>query len=247
MYESLLEEIGLTKGETRVYLTLLRTGETTTGKIIDGAQISSGKVYEILEKLLRKGLVSYIIKEKTKYFSASSPKRILDYLHEKEKGLKEKEQKFIKEMPSLLSIEKLGKKEYEAKLFKGLKGSQTAIFEALDELDKKAEVLAMGIVSHKKEKYNLLWQRWHKERIKRKTLCRAIFSGDKSNYYRSFEKMNLTKVRVLKGITPSAIDILGKRVLIFTYGDEASCLSIKNPEIAQSFTSFFENLWRVAR
>ena len=62
----------------------------------------------------------------------------MDYLHEKEKGLKEKEQKFIKEMPSLLSIEKLGKKEYEAKLFKGLKGIQTAIFEALDELDKKA-------------------------------------------------------------------------------------------------------------
>ena len=44
MNEKLLEEIGLTKGEIRVYLTLLKLGETTTGKIIDNAEISSGKI-----------------------------------------------------------------------------------------------------------------------------------------------------------------------------------------------------------
>ncbi|MFH1455442.1 MAG: helix-turn-helix domain-containing protein, partial [archaeon] len=70
MNEKLLEEIGLTKGEVKVYLTLLKLGSTTTGKIIDEAQISSGKIYEILDKLIKKGLASYIIKDKTKYFSA---------------------------------------------------------------------------------------------------------------------------------------------------------------------------------
>ena len=53
MNEQLLEEIGLTKGEIKVYLTLLRLGETTTGKIIEKAQISSGKIYEILDKLIK--------------------------------------------------------------------------------------------------------------------------------------------------------------------------------------------------
>ena len=38
MNEQLLEEIGLTKGEIKVYLTLLKIGETTTGKIIEEAQ-----------------------------------------------------------------------------------------------------------------------------------------------------------------------------------------------------------------
>jgi len=66
MYEKILEGIGLTKGEVKVYLTLLKTGETTTGKIIDNSGLSSGKIYEILEKLIKKGLVAYIIKEKTK-------------------------------------------------------------------------------------------------------------------------------------------------------------------------------------
>ena len=37
---------------------------------------------EILEKLIKKGLVSFMVKDKTKYFSPASPNRILDYIHE---------------------------------------------------------------------------------------------------------------------------------------------------------------------
>lgn len=247
MNEKLLEEIGLTKGEIKVYFTLLKLGETTTGKIIDEAQISSGKIYEILERLIKKGLASYIIKEKTKYFSAASPNRILDYLHEKEKDLKSKEEELTKELSSLLAIEKAGKKEYETNLFKGFKGIQTAIFEALEDLTEKDEVLAMGIISHKKEQFNLLWQRWHKDRINKKIICKVIFSDKNTDYFKAFKKMKFTEVKVLQGVTPSAIDIMGKRVLIFTYGEEPSCLSIKNPEIAQSFKTFFETMWKIAK
>ena len=163
-----------------------------------------------------------------------------------EKNIKEKEQELLKELPALLSIMGVGKKGYETSLFRGFRGIQTAIFEALEDLTKKDEVLAMGIISHKKEQYNLLWQRWHKERINRRIICKAIFSDKNTDYYKAFIKMKFTEVKVLKGITPSAIDIIGKRVLIFTYGEEASCLSIKNPEIAQSFKSFFETMWKIA-
>lgn len=247
MNEKLLEEIGLTKGEIKVYITLLKIGETTTGKIIEEAQISSGKIYEILEKLIKKGLVSFVIKEKTKYFSPASPNRILDYLHEKKEELNKKEQEFAKELPPLLAMKGAIHKEYETNLFKGLRGIQTAIFEALGDLTQEDEILAMGIVSSKSEKYNLLWQRWHTARISKKIVCKAIFSDKNTDYYKSFKSMRLAKVRVLDGITPSAVDVMGKRVLIFTYGEEPSCLVIKNPEIADSFKSFFENLWKLAK
>ena len=247
MNEKLLEDIGFTKGEIKVYLTLLNLGETTTGNIIKEAQISSGKIYEILDKLIKKGLVSYIVKEKTKHFRAASPNRILDYLHEKEKYLREKEQNLLKELPSLIAIEKAGKKEYEFHLFKGFRGIQTAIFEALNDLTKEDEVLAMGIISHKKEQYNLLWKKWHKKRTGKKVICRAIFSDRNTNYYRALKRMKFTEVKILSGITPSAVDIMKDRVLIFTYQGDPSCLSIKNPEIAQSFKTFFETLWRIAK
>ena len=247
MNEKLLEEIGLTKGEIRVYFTLLKIGETTTGKIIEEAQISSGKIYEILEKLIKKGLVSFMVKDKTKYFSPASPNRILDYIHEKEKELNQKEQELIKELPSLISIEKAEKEKKETCLFKGFKGMQTAIFEALESLTSKDEVLAMGIRSSKEERFNLLWRRWHIERVNKKIVCKAIFSDKNSEYYKTFKKMKFIEVKFLVGVTPSAIDVMKDRVLIFTYGEEPSCLSIKNPEIAESFKSLFENLWKVAK
>lgn len=246
MNQKLLEDIGLTKGEITVYLTLLKIGETTTGKIIEEAQISSGKIYEILDKLIKKGLVSYIIKDKTKYFNAATPNRILDFLHEKEKELKKKEKELEKELPLLLQLQKTTKKGYEIKLFKGFKGIQTAMFEALQELTSKDEILVMGIISTKEKQYNILWQRWHKHRIKKKINCKAIFSDKGTEYYNLFKKMPFTQVKVLKGITPSAIDIMADKVLIFTYGKEPSCLSIDNPEIAKSFITFFETLWKIS-
>jgi sugar-specific transcriptional regulator TrmB len=246
MNEKLLEEIGLTKGEIKVYLTLLKLGETTTGKIIQEAKISSGKIYEILDKLIDKGIASYIVKEKTKYFKSASPERILDYLREKEKDLKKKEEELQKELPFLLNIKK-GKNEHETTLFKGLKGIQTAIFEALENMQRGEEVLAMGVRSTKDEKYNILWEKWHNERLRKKINCRILFSDKGSEYYKLFSKMSYTGVRIVEGLTPSAIDIIGKRVLIFTYGEEPSCLSIYDGEIAQSFRTLFESLWRFAK
>lgn len=247
MNERLLEEIGLTKGEITVYMTLLKTGETTTGGIIKDAGISSGKIYEILDKLISKGLASYIIKEKTKHFSAASPKRILDYLHEKENALRKKGEEFSNELPNLIAMEQSGKREYETMLFRGFRGIQTAIFEALQDLTDADETMAMGVMSSKNEKYNIMWRKWHSERAKRKIKCKCLFSDKGTSFYKLMKRTKLTEVRVLNGVTPSAVDIMGRRVLIFTYGDEPSCLSVKNPEIAQSFRTFFYNLWKLGR
>ncbi len=246
MIKKALEDIGFTKSEIAVYLNLLKLGESTTGKIVDAAQISSGRIYETLEKLIKKGLVSYHLKNKTKYFTATSPKRILDYINEKKSELNEKEEKFKKELPTLLQLRLEQKKNYENRLYKGFKGIQSAIFEALEELDSKEEVLAMGIVPSKKKHYNILWEKWHRERIKKKIKCKAIFTEKDNQYYHLFQKMENTETKILLGLTPAAVDVLGDRVLIFTYGKEASCLSILNPEIAQSFRTFFMTLWRVS-
>jgi len=246
MNEKLLEDLGLTKGEITVYLTLLKLGETTTGKIIEEAGISSGKIYEILDKLIKKGLAGYITKEKTKYFTAASPKRILNYLNKKEHELKEKEKQLIKELPKLLALEKTAKKDYETTLFQGFKGYETAIFEALSETNQKDTILSVGVMSNKQGNINVLWRKWHQERIKRKIKCKIIFS-DKEEHYKKLKKMKYANLRVISGITPAAVDVIGKRVLILTHGEKPSVLSIKNPEIVESFTNFFNNLWCISK
>src|SRR3989338_4958097 len=83
----LLEDIGLTKSEIQVYLALLELGSSSTGKIVDKSKASSSKIYELLDKLMQKGLVSFIIKSGVKYFEAAPPDRIMDYMKEKEENI----------------------------------------------------------------------------------------------------------------------------------------------------------------
>src|SRR3989344_3725804 len=97
----LLLEAGLTEGEVKVYLALLEIGETTTGPLIKKAKVSASKCYDILERLIQKGLVSSSVKANMKYFSAADTKRILDYVKEREQDLAEKRQQLMQLIPEL--------------------------------------------------------------------------------------------------------------------------------------------------
>src|SRR3989344_5030598 len=85
--ESTLETIGLTKNEVKIYLALLEIGATSTGAIIKKTGIHTSKVYDGLERLSEKGLVTYIIEANTKHYKAVNPDRILDFLDEKKKKI----------------------------------------------------------------------------------------------------------------------------------------------------------------
>ncbi len=247
MDNELLEEIGLTKGEIKVYLALLRLGETTTGDIIKSAKISGGKIYVILDKLIEKGLASFIIKDKTKNFSAANPKMILNYIEEKESVLESKKKKIEAQLPSLLKISKSLKKNYNSKIYLGYKGIKTAISELLDDLNSKDEVLIMGVNLSRDERYNLLWKKWHSERIKKGINAKIIFSEKDEVYFKTFSKMKKTEARILRGLTPSSVGILGNKILLTTYGEEPSGILIEHPDTSKSFVTFFNQLWKLSK
>lgn len=242
----LLEDVGLTKGEVKVYLALLKLGETTTGNIIDKSGLSGGKIYVILDKLIKKGLVSYIIKNKTKFFSAANPNRVLYFVSEKEKLLEEKKKEIEKQLPSLLPLEKSTKK-YDSQLYMGYEGIKTVVFDVLEKLSPDDEILIMGINLSRDNKYNVLWKHWHNERIKKGVSCKMLFSAKDSEFFKVFSKMKKTEVKILEGIAPASVGIVSDQILLTTYGEEPSSLLIKHPEIVLSFKTFFNTLWKIAK
>jgi len=66
MIEQDLQGIGLTDGETKAYLAMLELGSSTVGPIAKKSGISYSKIYEVLQRLIDKGIVSFIVKEKTR-------------------------------------------------------------------------------------------------------------------------------------------------------------------------------------
>ncbi|MBI2581890.1 helix-turn-helix domain-containing protein [Candidatus Woesearchaeota archaeon] len=79
-----LKTIGLSEGESKIYLALLKIGSSTVAKITKEVKIHRTNVYDFLEKLLIKGLVNYVIKGGVKHFKATHPNKLHDYLKEKE-------------------------------------------------------------------------------------------------------------------------------------------------------------------
>ncbi|MBS3145089.1 hypothetical protein J4208_05910 [Candidatus Woesearchaeota archaeon] len=242
-----LQAVGLTKNESAVYITLLKIGTCKAGDILHASNLNSGKIYEILDSLKKKGLVSESVINNIRHFTAASPKQLLDYLEQKKSEI-EKESVLIKK--SLSELEKLRgttTKEPMAVTYLGLKGLKTALDEALASMKKGDEILAMGVTELKDEKVNEFWKRWSPKRIEKKITAKHIFS-EKSKYFQIFKQMKHTEARILEGITPVAVDVFGaKKVLILNYKEPISCVLIHDENTAISFRQFFYQLWKLTK
>src|SRR3989344_1559343 len=144
---STLKEAGLTEGEIKVYLALLELGSSTTGPIIDKSKISRSIIYQILEKLMQKGLVSSITKEKTRYFQAAEPIKILEYVDEREKLFLENKKKIEELLPELIS-KQLSSKKSETNMYFGYKGIRTAHEHLYLKLNKGDEYCYLGVPAY---------------------------------------------------------------------------------------------------
>src|SRR3989344_3069214 len=142
METKILQDIGLTSGEIKVYLALLKIGESSTGAIAKESQVSRSKLYLILDKLSKKGLVSHVLKGKITYFKAMEPKRILNYMDEKNSEFNKKRveiETFIKKFG-----EQKSKDKTEATLFSGIKSIKNFYLNLLDELSSGETYYVLG-------------------------------------------------------------------------------------------------------
>ncbi len=242
-----LEKIGLTKNESIVYQTLLQLGTSKTGEILKKSGLNSGKIYEILESLKVKGLLSESLINNIKYFTAAPPSQILEYIKDKKEELEQEESIVKSAIPELEKLRNLITKETKSVTYTSLRGIKTAADEALAAMNPSEDILAMGVTEFKNEKFNKFWERWQTQRINKNISQKMIFS-EKSKYYKKFTKSKYTQAKVLTAITPVTVDIFGEdKTLIFNYGESPSCILIYDKNTAQSFRQFFKQLWKIAK
>src|SRR3989344_8718342 len=89
METEILEDIGMTQGEIKVYLALLELGETTAGFIKKKTKLQNSVVHLCLGNLIDKGMVSYVEKGRRKFYAATEPEHLLRFLDEKRRKLQE--------------------------------------------------------------------------------------------------------------------------------------------------------------
>ena len=106
LYNKVLEQLDFSKKEIAVYVALLELDTATASQIAKKTDVNRTSCYDLLDFLIKRGLVSKIKKKNKMYFHAGDPKRLLNYL-EREKQDKvhtiEKQQKMVQEIIPELS------------------------------------------------------------------------------------------------------------------------------------------------
>lgn len=232
-----LEEIGLTKGEIKVYLALAKSGSLSKTKLSVKSNVSSSKVYEISEKLLQKGLIGKIKKNGKIVYQINNPEVLLNFIEEREKRIKEEKEIVKKIIPLIKGLEN---KETDSRfeIFEGNEGLKRCVNELLDDVKKNEEICGFGIEA---KNIGLLHQ-YHKERTLKNIKQRLIFSN-KDIYWTDYKGKNN---RFIKDITDIGIAITSKKVLLVSQSKKPVTLVIEHKEFNKSFKQIFEKLWSIA-
>ena len=233
-----LEHIGLTKNQSLVYISLLKLGSTTAQNIIKESGMHRSRVYDSLERLQELGLVSFVVKDFKKYFQASKPEKLLDYLDEKKEIVNQI-------LPELKKLEGMKKEEINAFIYKGKEGIKTIHSEMLKE-GKEVYVLGAKGMIFKELPYFI--PNFEKERIKKKIKFTLIY--DKKEV-KKFEKETV-KRRLFEGrVLPkdfeskAVVNIFGDKVAIVIWKEQhPTGFMIDNKDVADSFRKWFQFIYK---
>ncbi|MFQ5531484.1 MAG: TrmB family transcriptional regulator [Candidatus Nanoarchaeia archaeon] len=245
METKLLEELGLTKNEVKVYLALLELGTTSAGPLIKKTEMHRAAVYDLLEFLIDKGLVSFVIKANRKYFEAQDPSRLTEYLNEKKQELMRKEIELKQLIPLLREKRVLSHEEQEGTVFKGKKGLKS-VFE--DILKEKSSWFVFGATGQFKELFPAYFIHFHKRRSKLNILLKIIFNENIRKTHREKELENYQIKYIPEShITPSTTYVYGDKVAIILWSKEPMAFVMRSKQVAESYKTFFNLLWEIAK
>ena len=248
----ILDNIGFTKGETKVYLALLELGTSTTGAMIEKSGISASKVYGILSKLVKKGLISTITKEKTKYFTVQDPKRLIDFMEEQEKTIKNNIFSIEKIIPELLLKKSLGAKEPIVQVFEGKKGFISAYDKIMDELEKGGRYYALATGPVSKIFFHFL-KEFNFKRQAKNVFSWVIYReeswpmGKEKALERTKRKGYYPKICPNEVFIPTNIALANDSCVMTMVGDEIISIFIKNKSMVEGFKKYFEYVWSISK
>ncbi len=235
MDTAILEDIGLTGAEIKVFLSLLELGSSTAGKVVEKSGLQNAVVHRAFHSLAEKGLITYVKEGKIKHYQTIEPRQLLNFLEEKKARIE-------KILPELEAKREIAKQKPQAIIFQGIKGVKELITLMLDTTSK--EYLAYG---GPQKAHDLLgdffWENFHRKRIKKNIKAKLLFHSSLKWWAEDLnKKFKLTTVKTTKRNFEELTEtiICGKRVAIIMYLDKPFGFLIEEQIAANSYKRFFE-------
>ncbi len=233
METAVFEKLGLEKAEAQAYLALLKCGLSSATAISRETKIERTRVYRIIEKLIDKGLASFIVENKVRKFRAIEPERLLLELKEKERELKSY-------LPELKELGRMKRREPKIEIYRGENGVRS-LSRSLLSFRKNYDVIAGKGVPGMQEFFELFMEALEEAGIHERVLAMEGMDIAKSKN---------TEVRYLpkNHEYESTIGVCGSKVGIILWSKPFLAIAIEDQSLGKTFRSYFELLWNnVAR
>lgn len=237
MIQNALEQIGLSKNECTIYLSLLDIGNGTASEIAKHSKLHRSNVYDALQKLISDGLVTYCQKDKTKYYEPTNPKNLINIL-------KQKEILVTSVIPELLVKYTYSRSKSEIEVHEGMVAFRNIL---LEQLEKTKKIYVMGVPKIAVELLTPSFlEKFHAERAKNKIdfyhLLNKDFSPERTKYLKT---LPYTYAKSLPESYNSLVGVFvfDEEILLTLWIKPIINIQIKNKEIADAYREFFKMLW----
>jgi len=245
METSILAKIGLTGNEIKVYVKLLELGSVPAGELIKKVELHRTQVYDTLERLIEKGLISYVLISNVKHFETIDPVQLLTYIDQRKDELDDYRKEIKKLLPELELKRKLSKEPQEAAIFKGKKGIKSILE---DFLRSKEDMYIYGAEGKLKDILPIYFHHFHNRRVKSKINIKIIYRESVRKTKREKElRLIQTKYLPDEFDTPANTWIYGDKVVITVWSDQPIATVIRSKEVAKSYRTNFKLLWKIAK
>jgi sugar-specific transcriptional regulator TrmB len=236
--QKVIERLGYTPNEAKVYLAALSLGECHISDIAEKAKMPRSSAQVIVDKLHKDGFINFYVRKRYKYWVAENPRRLLA-------GLREREDEVESILPQLEALRhgEHGKPHIE-------------VFEGTDEI----RLIYDDMLETKRSISGVIpWEDWirllgrgfmedfiekrvrHFLRIRLLTPKTATTAGLKS---RDAKELRVTRYLPADISINTTILIYGPKVAIVSLNKKLpTAVVIEDQSIRDTLTVFFEQLW----
>ncbi len=228
-----LQKAGLTGNEAKVYLELLKRGGLSANQVAKNLGMDRTLTYTILNNLIEKGQVNYVVKENKKFFSISNPENLMNQI-------KAKEFLVLDLIKDLKKIKPLEQKETIINIYDGKEGFRVM----MNLVKNEKEFFAFGSTGRAFYQFYempAIAKMFEKLRVKTKILGNKKYKGTEPFAF-DFIEYRYNNIK-----SEATTSIFGDYVSIHLIKGKPIIIIIKNKDIAESYKNYFEYLWGKAR
>ena len=227
-----LANLGLTDAESTIYQSVLKRGVSTVREISKECGFHRTNIYDILEQLKEKGLITFFKEGKKTKYQVTDPNNLYELLREKKELLDTI-------FPEINTYYNKPGTDIIVEVYKGAEGMKASFRDMVKE---GKSIYAFGVQGQLRDKIPVFAVQWLRDLKNKKIKYYAIYTEKvPPSYYTEIKYVSPE----LSG--PVATFIYGNKININIWDPTLVSIVIKSDLVAQMYKKHFDLLWKIAQ